>query len=130
MPDEQTDVISNSYATYYSVISSLRKTGKGLCIHLVNICASHNKKLGGSNVCVLSKQMKNDTSFGSEEKETKLKCMNYGLPLCYIGWFFVVSSGTFVDVSKIGWIQMCIYRYIVWKFKINYVSNILCLINR
>ena len=34
MSGEQTGVVSNSYATYYSVRSSLRKTGKDLCIHL------------------------------------------------------------------------------------------------
>ena len=32
---EQTDVVSNSYATYCSVGPSLSKTGKDLCIHLV-----------------------------------------------------------------------------------------------
>ena len=34
MSGEQTDVVSNSYATYYWVGSSLRKTGKDLCIRL------------------------------------------------------------------------------------------------
>ena len=37
MSGEQTDVVSNSYTMYYSVISSVRKTGKDLYIHLVGI---------------------------------------------------------------------------------------------
>ena len=37
MSNEETDIVSNSYATYYSVKLSLRKTGKDLCIHLVFI---------------------------------------------------------------------------------------------
>ena len=36
MSGDHTDVVSNSYATYYSVRSSLRKPGKYLCIHLVD----------------------------------------------------------------------------------------------
>ena len=33
MSGEQTDIVSNSYATYYAVRLSLKKTIKGLCIH-------------------------------------------------------------------------------------------------
>ena len=42
MSGEETDVVSNSYATYCSVRSSLRKTGKELCIHLVFACIFFN----------------------------------------------------------------------------------------
>ena len=48
MSDEQTEVVSDSYTMYYSVRSSLRKTGKDLCIHLVQ-AEEKNLSLPSSN---------------------------------------------------------------------------------
>ena len=42
MSCEQTDIVSNSYATYYSVRPSLRKTGKYLYVHLEYVLRKFN----------------------------------------------------------------------------------------